>query len=540
MLFFFYNSNSKKHVERQLGDGKLKKKLTILFTSDIHGAVYPHNYGNNQAAHLGLGKVATIIKREREKNQHTVVIDNGDLIQGTPLTYHYVHKMKNKKNPMIKILNKLQYDAAIIGNHEFNYGREILQQSIEQSNFPWLSANIVDEHTLKPFCGKPYLMKVVNGIKIAILGLTTHFIPNWEDPSHIEGLKFMDALEAAKEWVTKIKQNEHPDVIIVSYHGGMERDIESGEPTESLTGENQGYAICEQVDGIDVLLTGHQHRMLTGTINGVEIIQPSNNGRYVGKVTVEVNEEGKRIEKKSQLLSVEEVNADKEILDLVSADEKATQEWLDQPIGVIDRDMLIEDPMAIRLQDSPLMEFINTVQMASAGVKISTASLFTNEIGGFKSRVTMRDIVTNYIYPNTFKVLALTGKDIRSALEKSATYFSVNEKGEPIVNPKFLYPKPQHYNYDMWEGIEYVLDITKPIGQRVVTLKYDGENIEGEALFEVVMNNYRAGGGGDYWMFKGKKIVREIQYDASELIANYIGERSVVKAKCNENWKVIW
>jgi len=518
----------------------LNTEITILLTSDIHGNIFPLNYGNNAPTAVGLGRIASIIENERAKNPNTVVIDNGDLIQGTPLTYHYVNFLADKQNPMITILNKLKYDAAVIGNHEFNYGLDILKGAVEESNFPWLCANIVEEKTSKPFLGIPYLIKKINGFKIAILGVTTHYIPNWENPKNIEGLQFNDAFDSAKEWVEHIKKEEQPDVLVISYHGGFERDPETGEPTEVLTRENQGYTICKQIDGVDVLLTGHQHRELTGNINGTEIIQPSNNGKFVGKITLILDGKGEVIEKNSALLSVADVEANEEILLLVKEYEESTQKWLDTPIGHIDGDMLVKDPMKIRLADSPLIEFINKVQMEAAKVKISNTALFNNESPGFHPNVTMRDIVSNYIYPNTFKVLALTGKDIREALEKSAKYFALNDEGEPIVNPSFIYPKPQHYNYDMWEGIEYTLDLTKPKGSRVIQLDFEGKPINEEAIYEVVMNNYRAGGGGDFFMFKNKPVVREIQFDASELIANYIMERKIVPATCNHNWKVIW
>src|SRR5699024_8963566 len=132
----------------------------------------------------------------------------------------------------------------------------------------------------------------------AIVGVTTHYIPNWESPEHIRGIQFADALATLQKWVTHIHETEQPDILIASYHGGFERDIESGEETEPLSGENQGYAICEQINGIDVLLTGHQHRVLTGKINDVLIIQPGNNGKLYGEVDITV----KRTDKGWQII----------------------------------------------------------------------------------------------------------------------------------------------------------------------------------------------------------------------------------------------
>ncbi len=288
-----------------------KIDLIILETSDVHGNIFPINYGNNQYSDVGLSKVASIIKKERANNPHVLLVENGDLIQGTPLTYHYARINSNRPNPMIVLANELNYDAAVFGNHEFNYGKGVLAAAVKEANYPWLSANIVSIETGEPYFGKPYIVKEVEGVKVAILGITTQYIPNWEQPQHIEGMRFEDAVLTAKKWVKIVKSEEKVDIVVVSYHGGFERDLETGEPTETLTGENQGYQLCMEVDGIDVLLTGHQHRQIAGNmINGVIVVQPGNMGIAVGKVTLQLEkvEKGwKCVQKSSELLSVKNV-----------------------------------------------------------------------------------------------------------------------------------------------------------------------------------------------------------------------------------------
>ncbi len=306
-------------------------ELVILETSDIHGNIFPVNYGNNMETNSGLGKIASIIKKEREQYPLSLLIDNGDVIQGTPLTYHYARFMNHAENPIISILNYLQYDAAVIGNHEFNYGLDLLQHSIRQSSFPWMSANILDEHTKESLFGKPYFIKEFdNGLRVAVLGVTTHYIPNWENPSNITGIQFDDALETTKKWVKHLQAKERYDLLVVSYHGGFERDIETGEPTESLTSENQGYQIAVEIEGIDVLLTGHQHRAIATELNGVTIVQPSFNGHSLGKVHVNFEQQdGKWVlsSKKTQLIEVDEtVQVDKNVLVLAQELEDKTQE----------------------------------------------------------------------------------------------------------------------------------------------------------------------------------------------------------------------
>ncbi|WP_248510527.1 bifunctional UDP-sugar hydrolase/5'-nucleotidase, partial [Sporosarcina sp. NCCP-2222] len=317
----------------------------------------------------------------------------------------------------------------------------------------------------------------------------------------------------------------------------------TGEPTEILTGENQGYELCMEVKGIDVLLTGHQHRQLAGKmINGVLIVQPGHMGQTLGKVAIQLENKGGNwevVQKTSELLSVDGVVPDESILALASTYEEAAQQWLDTPIGHIKGDMVIRDAMQTRLQDNPLVEFINRVQMETANVSISNTAIFNNQSPGLPEHVTMRDIVANYIYPNTLKVLRISGQDMKDALERSAAYFKQYDGGPIEVSPSFLDPKPQHYNYDMWEGINYTINISKPVGERIVQLEHAGKPVDMNGEYDVVMNNYRAGGGGDYLMYQNKPVVQEVPIDVSELLANYFLKHKTVTATCDHNWKVI-
>jgi 2',3'-cyclic-nucleotide 2'-phosphodiesterase/3'-nucleotidase len=516
--------------------------LTILQTSDLHGSIFPHSYANHEPKELGLAKLAARIREEKQRADQLLVIDCGDLIQGTPLAYHHARISHEQPNPMILCLNELGYDAAIPGNHEFNYGLPFLQKAMSESRFPWLCANLTDADG-KPFFGRAYTVKrFANGLAIGIIGLTTSYIPHWENPAHIAGIQFRDPVETARYWVRFLREEEAVDVVVVAYHGGLERDAETGEPTEPLTTENQGYELCASVEGIDVLLTGHQHRMLAATVHGVAIVQPGHEGRMAGKVVLNLRAKESRWEirkKQVSLLSAEGVQPDASLLELAADYEAETQQWLDQPIGRIEGNMRITDPLAARLQEHPFIEFINRVQIEMSGAAISSTALFDNAAAGFAENVTMRDIVSNYIYPNTLKVLRVTGQDIKDALEQTAGYFDLDETGEIVVSPRFLAPKPQHYNYDMWEGIEYRINVAKPLGQRIEFLTQEHEPLEMAAEYEVVMNHYRAGGGGNYTMFQHKPVVRELAIEIAELLATYLLERKVVKATVNANWSVV-
>lgn len=519
-------------------------EVVLMETSDLHGFILPSSYASRSGVPYGLARTANIIREIRRTYPHTLLIDNGDCLQGTPLTYYHAKVNSLLPNPVIACLNELRYDAAVPGNHEFNYGLPYLRNAVEASDFPWLSANIVDAATGQPAFGKPYrIFEMDNGVRVGVLGLTTSYIPAWEQPQHITGLLFEDPVSTAQSWVSVMKTVEKADVIVVSYHGGFECDPETGLPTEPLTGENVGYALCKQVGGIDVLLTGHQHRAIENcSIHGVCVVQPANEGRYLGKITLQLERqpEGWSVAgKKSELISTAEYEPDQTIQELVKEIEELTQVWLDQPFGFVDGDMTVRSHPAARLQEHPLIEFIHRVQLDSSGAEISAAALFDNVAPGFGEIITMREIVSNYIYPNTLKVLRVSGSDIRAALEKSAEYFELSAEGQIIVSPAYLSPKPQHFNYDMWEGIEYELDISKPAGQRVTMLQRNGQQLGADTEYEVVMNNYRASGGGNFTMFQNKPVVKDIPTDMVELIADYIRSRGRITAGVNSNWKVV-
>ncbi|MFC9706726.1 bifunctional metallophosphatase/5'-nucleotidase [Paenibacillus sp. NPDC056933] len=571
----------------------------IMVTSDLHGAIRPIHYNTNAYRPAGLAMLASLIRQERERSPELLLVDNGDLLQGSPLaSYAASFVSDHEVHPFIHVLNELGYDAAVMGNHEFNYGQKLLRKAVEDSHFPWLSANIVmdrhkedqereDERLASqhstgeqpsyktyqddtivihsyggnpeketrpiapsgagiPAFGPPYLIKTLSsGVKIALLGATTHYIPNWEHPKNIEGLQFLDAMDTIRAWVNHIREHEQPDVLVVSYHGGFESDLETGEPAERLTGENQAYAICRDIEGIDVLLTGHQHRQLTAEIHGVTVIQPGFSGNGAGQVSVQLERlsdgKWKIAGKQARLLLLDkhtDGQPDAAVMKLTDELEAKAQAWLDQPIGEVAGDLSIADPAALRLAAHPFIAFVHQVQMEATGAQLSNTALLSEEARGFGSLITVRDVLSNFIYPNTLTVLELRGQDIRDALEQTARYFEV-ASGEVVVNPAYMQPKPQHYNYDMWAGIEYELDVSKPVGSRVVKLEREGIPVAMDATYSVVMNSYRAAGGGDYAMYPGKKVLHEGATDMAALVEDYIRRHQPLTVEQANNWKVI-
>lgn len=511
-------------------------QIQLLLTSDIHGYIMPTAYRGVQEP-FGLALLASTIELLR-KERPTLLIDNGDLIQGSPLVYYSNAFQADKPNPIIAAANATGYDAAVLGNHEFNYGLQHLNKAIEQSQFPWLCCNIVHEDG-SPWV-QPYHIFEVDGIRIGVLGVTTHFITQWERPEHIAGLTINDALEAARYWLEVMKQEE-VHISVISYHGGFSHSLETGEAEEAISGENQGYQMLAELD-FDILLTGHQHRELAASAHGKSIVQPGYRGAYLGKIEITVElEQGKCISKqhKPQLIAANpELTPMQGVVDAVSAMHETTEQWLDQTLAVVSDNMFYEDAFEVRVHKHAYIQFLQELQMYATGASISCASLLHDLPGGFKPTITMRDIVTNYIYPNTLKVLAVTGEQMLMALEQSASYFELVD-GKLTVSPAFQHPKSQGYNYDMWEGIDYVIDPAKPVGQRIVKAAYRGQPIDPSQVYEVVMNSYRATGAGNFPYFATCPVLQDQQIDMTELIANYLRKHPVIHASCKPNWKVV-
>ena len=518
-------------------------ELIILITSDVHSHIFSVNDGKNEQEPQGMAKAASIIKKIRQSNSHTILIDNGDLIQGTPLA-NYAINISNLSHPAITINNLLQYDAAVIGNHEFNYGKEVLKKIAFQSEFPWISANVVKKGTETPYFGNPYIIREFKGLRVAVLGLTTKYIPYWESQKHIADFDFLDPLETAKKWITYLKTSEQADLIIVSYHGGFEKNPKTLALIGQDNGENQGYALATQLAGIDCLITGHQHLLFSTVLtNGIPVIQPGTGAAYLGKVTfklVKENEKWLVQEKQLEQISVKEAEPDREIIEAVQPIIKQAEQWLDQEIGRIAGDMTITEPIRqVWMKEHPLVEWINKVQMKAADVGISCTSLLDAKIKGLSEVVSRNDIMNVYPFPNTLVVMKLSGNEIIQALEVSASFLLLNEDGEVSVNPDWNKPRLLTYNYDMWEGIEYEIDLTQPIGNRVRKIIYRGEPLDKLAYYQVAMNSYRASGSGGYDMFSPKKVVKEIHKEISELLIEDLIEKKIVQANVNQNWKVI-
>lgn len=499
----------------------------IYATSDVHGYVEPYLYSDQLIADLGMARISTILNNLKDEN--TICIDNGDAIQGSPLVFYHNLKHLDEIHPMSKVLKAMPYDYMNLGNHDFNLGMDVLLRHMEYVNIPCITVNVI-------YKGNPLGHYVIhefsNGTRIALFGLVTQHIPNWEKPENIVGVEYIDAYEACKNTVEYIRNNEKVDVVVCAYHGGFERDLHTGVPTEVLNGENKGYEICKDIKGLDILITGHQHRSIADVCCGKITTQTASNAKEVAEITYNTDAHSGT----SRLIKAD-AKPDERVLDLVSDLEAECQNWLDQPLGTCTQDLKIHNPFEARLHKHPLISFLNDVQLSTVKGDLSAVALF-NDAKGFNHEITMRDIVSTYVFANTLTVIRMNRSTLKKFLEKCAEYFEVIDD-EIQVSPRFMAPKPQHYNYDMVDGIEYTIKVSNPVGERIISLTKDGKEIGDNEEFDLIVSNYRAGGGGDFEMVHEGKTVHVDQKDMVEAIAEYILKDPEIKINHRENITVI-
>lgn len=503
-------------------------KIAIYQTSDLHGYVYPTNYVTEKS--LGILKIGSYILKDEKNYDASLKVDCGDLVQGSALA-HYLYKQNVQDNPITECLKTIGYDAYVLGNHEFNYGLEYLTNAYAKVSDKLLNANING----LPFSSKPYKIFDFNGFRIGCIGLTTSFIPNWEHEKNIKNLEFLDPVKMYAKYEKELK--EQSDMIIVCYHGGFEKSLdENMVPTEKLNKENQGSELLETFDSIDIILSGHQHRSFATKVKNVVCTQPINNGENFSKIIIDTETKEVTYELVSVSSLQDEINPSLE--GIFTQTEVELQQYLDREIGSFDKDMVMEDIFKARLNGHPLINFLHQVQLEVSDADFSALSLFDTTIG-FKKNVSIRDVLINYPYPNTIKVLKITGKQLKEAIEKSATYF-VLEDGKLEINKEFLVPKIQNYNYDTFGGLTYEVDIRRDFGDRVISMKKDGKDISLEENYTIVLNNYRASNTAIYPCYENTECIKEINIDISELIIEYLQKNNNVKVIEESNYKFIY
>lgn len=547
--------------------------FTVMGTTDLHGHVFNWDYfkdaeyadtaGNAQ----GLARISTLVNQVREEKgrRNTLLLDAGDTLQGTPLTYYYakvdpITAEGGPVHPMAQAMNAIGYDAVALGNHEFNYGIETLRRFEQQCRFPLLGANAVDARTLRP-AFPPYFMKTfrVPGappVKVAVLGLTNPGIAIW-DKAYVQGkLVFPGLEEQAAKWVPKLR-SMGADVVVISAHSGSSGTSSYGDQLPHV--ENAAAEVARQVPGIDAILVGHAHveieeLLVTNERTGRTVVL-SEPLCYAERLTLfdfelVLDKGGWRVESvKASLRNANTVEDDPRITRLLSDEHAKVVEYVNQVVGTATETLTTVDA---RYRDAPIIDLITKVQedvvkAALAGTAhaslpvLAQASPFsrTSEIPA--GEVTIRDLSSLYVYDNTLVAKLMTGAQLRAYLEYSAEYFVRTAAGAPVDVDKVTNAggRPD-YNYDYVSGLTYELDIARPAGSRIRNLAFGGAPLDDAQQFVLAVNNYRANGGG---AFPHVASAQELWSESTEIrtrIAEWVTAKGVLDPKdfASVDWKL--
>ena len=511
--------------------------ITLLGTTDLHGNLVPMDYFANRPANRGLAKVATLIHRVRAEQPNVLLLDSGDAIQGTPLAYYFARKEPDKPNPTIALMNALHFDAMALGNHEFNFGLDNLWRAKREARFPILAANVRQEYSPDSVSFfRPYIIKNVAGVRIAIVGFVTPGIPRWELPANYRGYQFEPIVDAARRVIPEVRKQA--DLVVVIAHSGLEQDPDSGKAFDpnQIPGENAMYALATQVPGIDVILFGHSHQELpVRIINGVLLTQAKNWGQSLARadVTLERDASGswRVASKRSTVIPVTDgVPPDPDILALAKPYEDATQKYLDTPVATSAKAL---DGSTARYEDSPLVDLIHKVQMEYGQADVSLATMFFTGAQIPAGQVTVRQLAALYIYDNTLFTVEMSGAQLKEALEHAASFFS----GWPL--PAGQPPRLPGYNADNAAGVSYEIDLSQPVGQRIRNLTWKGAPLEPAAKLRAAVNNYRYAGGGRYTVLQGLPVVYRSPQEIRDLIIEYVSRTATIPTTADGNWRIV-
>ena len=526
--------------------------ITILTTTDIHGHMLPTDYytGKPDPA-SGLVKAATLIKRARKDAPRLILIDTGDALQGTAFTY-YQARVNNQlppadplyPDPMIRAMNTLGYDAMTLGNHEFDYGLDTLAKAQTEAHFPFLSANTTHAATGEP-AYTPYTIKEIDGVRVAILGITTPSIPTWVDKTAIPGLEYLNPVETAKKYVPLLREKEHADIILVALHAGLGYNLDTGRLTpEQSPHENSAIDIAQQVPGIDAIFAAHTHDTIPSLlVNNTLITQAGRWANALNRADIYLEKpptpdaRWRVTARAATTLPIDAtVPPDPEIQALAAPYAKQVDAYLNKVIATSPRELTATDS---RRRATPIIDIIQRAQLDAARADISFCSSYALTPRIPAGPVTVRDIVALYsTYDNTLLAVELTGAQVKAALEHSALYYRVTPApdGKPTIT---VNPAIRDFNYDMAAGVTYELDPSRPPGDRIQNLRYQNNPIDPAQKFRVAISNYRNNGGGHYPMFENAPILWRSKQEIREILVDWVARQKEIPADTISDWRLI-
>ena len=520
---------------------KETRDIQILATSDLHGKFYPYDYAVNEESRSGsLVQIASAVKKYRTKD--TVIIDVGDTIQDNYSELFF----KEKIHPMMLAMNEIGYDIWALGNHEFNFGVDNLKNIMKQSKAAVLMGNVYNPDGSRMAEGYTIIEK--DGVKIGIIGMVTPNIVKW-DSVNLKGYKVTDPVEETKKIVKDIRNKV--DILIAAEHMGEENEYDVAN-----SGVNDLAEACPE---LDLIIAAHEHKLVEEAyVNGVLIVENKNSAATMSKINIILEKENgkyKISDRKAESIKISEYEPDKKLAEKLAPYNKKAQDEANIIIGeltggnLVPENEIAEIPQA-QIQATSLIDFINEVQMYYTGADVSAAALFNVDADLKAGKIKKSDTALIYKYGNTLYKMEMTGKQLKKYMEWSAAYYNKYNKGDLTIS---FNENIRGFNYDMFSGVDYRIDISKEAGQRIKDLKWSntGKEIKDDDIFIIAVNNYRANTHlltyGEIFE-EGEELPKVLEIDVKgnigglrELFGDYIKnlKKGKIEPSNPQNWKII-
>lgn len=497
--------------------------IQVLLTSDIHGAIVDSQYSAGDAETISgtsLARLATLMKQYRAQNPNTLTIDDGDTIQGTPLTYYYAFYQHDITDPVMKALRLLDYDVWTLGNHEFNYGLDILKKQIAdisapatdtESSVAVLAANFVasGSDSFAPWC-EAYRVFELDGVKVGVIGMDTPNIPAWDKPANWAGIDFKTFLKTWEHYASILKEDEGCDIVILSCHSGAGTShgtlvdaVDLGEAMNSEglyydgSYENEIAAVIENTTGIDLVLGGHTHEAGTYTVTNadgkeVPVFHCGTKCRYLGVAEITYDRTSGTVTGiTTENVDAKDVEPDADFV-AAMADYETTvwDKYLNEVIGKATGDFLSPGNM---LEANAFLDLVNQVELEATGAQMAISAPLNSNDGIIipQGDIVLGQMFQLYVYENWLYNINMTGAEIKEWLEFSATHYELQEDG--TIKGGGLYCDTLY-----GEGVSYEIYLGNEVGDRVRHITYQDAPLDMEATYQVAINNYRFTGGGHY------------------------------------------